>query len=50
MRVGFESGPKSFDDIWVEYDPVRSGYDPYGQALGRDHVQCKWHVTPDVYG
>ena len=24
IRVGFEIGPKSFDDIWVEYDPARS--------------------------
>ena len=21
IRIGFEIGPKSFDDIWVEYDP-----------------------------
>ena len=21
VRVGFETGPKGFDDIWVEYDP-----------------------------
>lgn len=50
MRVGFESGPKSFDDIWVEYDPVRSASDQYGDPLLREHMQCKWHVTPDNYG
>jgi len=50
MRVGFESGPKSFDDIWVEYDPARSAVDQYGDPLRREHMQCKWHVTPDNYG
>jgi hypothetical protein len=23
VRVGFESGPKGYDDIWVEYAPAR---------------------------
>lgn len=50
MRVGFETGPKSFDDIWVEYDPARSALDQYGDPLRREHMQCKWHVTPDSYG
>lgn len=50
VRVGFETGPKSFDDIWVEYDPARSALDQYGEALRREHMQCKWHVTPDSYG
>lgn len=50
MRVGFESGPKSFDDIWVEYDPARSASDQYGDPLQREHMQCKWHVAPDNYG
>jgi hypothetical protein len=50
VRVGFESGPKSFDDIWVEYDPKRSASDQYGDPLLREHMQCKWHVTPDNYG
>ncbi|MFN5485942.1 MAG: SAVED domain-containing protein [Bradyrhizobium sp.] len=49
-RVAFETGPKSFDDIWVEYDPVRSALDHYGEPLLREHMQCKWHVTPDSYG
>jgi hypothetical protein len=50
VRVGFEVGPKSFDDIWVEYDPTRSIADQYGDPLAREHLQCKWHVTPDTYG
>ena len=50
VRVGFEMGPKSFDDIWIEYDPARSAIDHYGDPLRREHVQCKWHVTPDSYG
>lgn len=50
VRVGFETGPKSFDDIWVEYDPARSASDQYGDPLRREHIQCKWHVTPDSYG
>ena len=50
LRVGFETGPKSFDDIWVEYDPLRSALDHYGDPLQREHIQCKWHVTPDSYG
>lgn len=50
IRVGFETGPKSFDDIWVEYDPARSAADQYGYPLRREHLQCKWHVTPDSYG
>jgi hypothetical protein len=50
IKVGFEKGPKSFDDIWVEYDPVRAPPDQNGNPLRREHIQCKWHVTPDNYG
>ena len=50
IRVGFETGPKSFDDIWVEYDPARSAMDQCGKPLRREHIQCKWHVSPDSYG
>ena len=49
-RVGFEMGPKSFDDIWVEYEP---GHEPNahdGVPLRREHLQCKWHVAPGTYG
>ncbi|MBN8995367.1 MAG: SAVED domain-containing protein [Rhizobiales bacterium] len=47
-KVGFESGPGGFDDIWVEYDPPI--LDQEGKPLRREHIQCKWHVTPDSYG
>lgn len=50
IKVGFENGPKGFDDIWVEYDPARSPPDQNGRPLLREHIQCKWHVTPDSYG
>lgn len=50
IKVGFEQGPKSFDDIWVEYDPARCLQDQEGRPLLREHIQCKWHVTPDTYG
>jgi hypothetical protein len=50
LRVGFENGPKGFDDVWVDYDP-KSGPSAYGLVpLGREHTQCKWHGTPDDYG
>lgn len=48
-RVGFESGPKSFDDIWVEYDPAHLPKDQYGQPLTKEYFQCKWHVTAGLY-
>ena len=50
VRVGFESGPKSFDDVWVEYAPGRGPLDPRGTPVRRVHHQCKWHVTPGIYG
>ena len=49
-RVGFESGPKSFDDIWVEYEPGRRPSARNGTQLRREHLQCKWHVAPGTYG
>jgi hypothetical protein len=50
VRVGFESGPKGFDDIWVEYAPARGLIDQFGKPLVREHIQCKWHVAPNSYG
>lgn len=47
-KVGFESGPSGFDDMWVEYDPPR--LDQHGSPLRREHIQCKWHVSPSSYG
>ncbi|MDE2562821.1 MAG: SAVED domain-containing protein [Sphingomonadales bacterium] len=49
-RVAFELGPKSFDDIWVEYFPGRGQLDHRGVALLREHIQCKWHVAPGSFG
>ncbi len=50
VRVGFESGPKSFDDVWVEYAAGREPKDSLGRPLKRGHMQCKWHVSPGTYG
>ena len=50
VRVGFESGPKGFDDVWVEYSADRAPRDQYGQAILREHIQCKWHVSINDYG
>lgn len=50
LRVGFESGPRSYDDIWVEYERSRGPRTLNGQTLLREHIQCKWHQTPGSYG
>ena len=50
IRVGFETGPKGFDDIWVEYDPNNAPPDHKGNPLQREHIQCKWHVKQGDYG
>lgn len=50
LRVGFESGPRSYDDIWVDYESGRGPRTLNGQTLLREHIQCKWHVTPGSYG
>jgi SMODS-associated and fused to various effectors sensor domain len=49
IRVGFESGPKGFDDVWVEYAATGAPRDPHGIPLTREHLQCKWHVAPGTY-
>lgn len=46
-RVEFESGPRGFDDIAVEYKALK---DHHGIPLQREHIQCKWHVSPGTYG
>jgi len=48
-RVGFEHGPKGFDDLWVEYEPGKLKPDPSGQLLGTERLQCKWHVGLGSY-
>lgn len=50
VRVGFESGPKGFDDLWVEYMTDRGPADQHGKPIQREHVQCKWHVSINDYG
>lgn len=50
IQVGFESGPKGFDDIWVAYDPAKPVHDHNGQRLLREHIQCKWHVSLNDFG
>jgi hypothetical protein len=49
-RVAFETGPKSFDDIWVDYAPGRGQLNQFGSPLAREHIQCKWHSAPGSYG
>lgn len=50
LKVGFESGPKGFDDVWVAYDPGRAPSDQEGQPILREHIQCKWHVLVNDLG
>lgn len=49
VRVGFESGLKGFDDIWIEYDPKRAPPDARGNQLLVERMQCKWHATPGTF-
>lgn len=48
--VGFESGPKGFDDVWVAYAPDRAPGDHEGKPILREHIQCKWHVSINDFG
>ena len=50
VKVGFEMGPKSFDDIWVEYDENKGPSDHDGVPIHRIYLQCKWHSTPGSFG
>ncbi len=49
LRVGFENGPKGFDDIWVEYDPNHLPPDQFGMPMRKEYFQCKWHVAPGSF-
>lgn len=49
-RVSFESGPRAFDDVTVEYVPGKGPQDHFGEIILRDHLQCKWHATPGEFG
>lgn len=47
VRVAWESGPRGFDDIRVDYKPpMRSNNGP----IHRQHIQCKWHVVAGEFG
>lgn len=48
--VGFESGPKGFDDVWVAYAADRAPGDHEGRPILREHIQCKWHVSINDFG
>jgi hypothetical protein len=50
IKIGFESGPKGYDDIWTEYAPARAPNDPLNNAVLRYHDQCKYHVSHGEYG
>jgi hypothetical protein len=50
IKVAFETGPKSFDDVLIEYDPKRAGGDHEGKPVLRRHIQCKWHTTAGAFG
>ena len=46
-RVAWEQGPKSVDDVVIDYDPPRQRFNG---RFEREYVQCKWHVRPGLYG
>ena len=50
IRVAYETGPKSFDDILVEYDPNSAAKDHEGKPIVREYIQCKWHTTAGTFG
>lgn len=49
-QVSFETGPKAFDDVVVEYSASDAPKDRYGRPILRDHMQCKWHVKTGQFG
>lgn len=50
IRVAYEFGPKAFDDILIEYDPVEAPRDHEGAPIRIEHVQCKWHTRAGTFG
>jgi hypothetical protein len=50
VRVAYETGPKSFDDILIEYDPKVPMRDQEGHPLYRRYIQCKGHTSAGVFG
>jgi hypothetical protein len=49
-KVAYETGPKSFDDIVLEYDPDAAPIDHEGRPFFQRHIQCKWHATAGSFG
>jgi hypothetical protein len=50
ITVAYETGPKSFDDIRIEFDPQKPPQDHEGKSIYRKHLQCKWHTTAGSFG
>ena len=50
IKVGFETGPKAFDDIFIEYQPGRGPKDQFGVPTVLEHTQVKWHASGGQYG
>lgn len=50
VKVSYETGPKGFDDITLDYDPKCSPRDHEGVPIYRRHIQCKWHTKAGVFG
>ncbi len=50
VKVAYETGPKSFDDILVEYHRNNAPPDHEGRPIYRRHIQCKWHTTAGTFG
>ena len=48
--VMFETGPKAFDDVVVDYTREGAPQDHFGKPILRDHKQCKWHVRSGEFG
>lgn len=48
--VMYETGPKAFDDVVVDYAREGAPQDHFGKPILRDHKQCKWHVRPGDFG
>ena len=49
-RVTYDTGPKAFDDILIEYDLDKAPVDHEGTPIRVEHVQCKYHTTAGTFG
>jgi hypothetical protein len=49
QRVGFEGGPRGFDDVWVEYARNKGPQNQFGRRLHVERYQCKWHASNGTY-